>query len=639
MTTFGASFVAINQILSSFILILAFSLLVFILNYNRNSAIGRAFAVLLACMAFTYAGDVALFQVVSLDDAIPWLKFQWIGIAFIPAAYLHFSDALLRTTNDISRPRRFAMVGGYVIGAIFLALAVFSDLLVRDGFFLPAVTQFRAGPLFGLFTIYFYAAVIWGVFNTQHARDRCLTTVTRRRMTFLMVSFAAPSFGVFPYMLVANQASTLPAWVLLSTLFVVNIGIVLMLVLMGYSVAFFDAFSPDRVVKYTLATYLLRGPLVATLVIGVIIAMPDSPVILGLPRDAILIPSIVSIIVLAQIAASYLKPLISKGVYYNERDEVALLRYVDSRLLTTTDLRQALENVLTAICELMRSPTGFIANVAARSGPRLETSVGEAEAVEAALVQFDAGIFADMNDAENVFVSQDGFWYAPLKAHTGETYLGLLGIEAPSDLPDLSEYENETVRSLIRQAEFMLQDRHLQQSVFGALRNIAGEMERAQRVRSAVRYVGSPVDNLLPSGENVVNQPEFPDLVRDALGHYWGGPKLTNSPLLQMEVVQRAVDSHGGDPVNALREVLARAIENTKPSGERRMTASEWMLYNILELKFIQGMKVRDIARRLARSEADLYRKQRIAIDAVARSLAEMENAENDTDTPEIQSL
>jgi hypothetical protein len=35
---------------------------------------------------------------------------------------------------------------------------------------------------------------------------------------------------------------------------------------------------------------------------------------------------------------------------------------------------------------------------------------------------------------------------------------------------------------------------------------------------------------------------------------------------------------------------------------------------------------VRDIARRLAMSEADLYRKQRVAIDAVAKAILDMEN-------------
>ena len=58
------------------------------------------------------------------------------------------------------------------------------------------------------------------------------------------------------------------------------------------------------------------------------------------------------------------------------------------------------------------------------------------------------------------------------------------------------------------------------------------------------------------------------------------------------------------------------------------MTAPEWVLYNILELKFLQGRRVREIARRLAMSESDLYRKQRIAIEAVSQTLAEMEREE-----------
>jgi hypothetical protein len=57
------------------------------------------------------------------------------------------------------------------------------------------------------------------------------------------------------------------------------------------------------------------------------------------------------------------------------------------------------------------------------------------------------------------------------------------------------------------------------------------------------------------------------------------------------------------------------------------MTTTEWILYNILEMKFIQGRRVRDVARRLAMSESDLYRKQRVAIENVARTVAGMERA------------
>jgi hypothetical protein len=48
-------------------------------------------------------------------------------------------------------------------------------------------------------------------------------------------------------------------------------------------------------------------------------------------------------------------------------------------------------------------------------------------------------------------------------------------------------------------------------------------------------------------------------------------------------------------------------------------------LYNILEMKFVEGRKVREVAIRLAMSEADLYRKQRIAVESVARAIGEME--------------
>jgi uncharacterized protein YeeX (DUF496 family) len=42
-------------------------------------------------------------------------------------------------------------------------------------------------------------------------------------------------------------------------------------------------------------------------------------------------------------------------------------------------------------------------------------------------------------------------------------------------------------------------------------------------------------------------------------------------------------------------------------------------------MKFVEGHKVRDVASRLALSEADLYRKQRVAIEEVARIILDME--------------
>ena len=97
--------------------------------------------------------------------------------------------------------------------------------------------------------------------------------------------------------------------------------------------------------------------------------------------------------------------------------------------------------------------------------------------------------------------------------------------------------------------------------------------------------------------------------VKDALSHYWGGPKLTDSPLAGLRTVRRRWRFTTATP-RRVRAVLQEAIERQRPVGERKLTASEWLLYNILDLRFIQGLRVRDIALRLAMSESDLYRKQ-----------------------------
>jgi hypothetical protein len=120
--------------------------------------------------------------------------------------------------------------------------------------------------------------------------------------------------------------------------------------------------------------------------------------------------------------------------------------------------------------------------------------------------------------------------------------------------------------------------------------------------------------------------------VKDALSHYWGGPKLTESPLLELEVVRRSIEEQGNSPANALRAVLRQAVDQVKPEGERRFTA-EWILYNILDMKFLEGRKVREVAVRLAMSEADLYRKQKVAIEEVARAIRDMEYAAREQET------
>ena len=265
--------VLVNQVLSATVVLTSFSLFLYLLTHNFRSRVARAFCALLIFVLFVYAGDVVLYAVQTPEAAERWLKFQWIGIAFVPAAYLQFSDAVLRTTGLRARWRGVVVVLSYAASTVFLGLVLYSDLLVHDGTFEPHAYHLAAGPLFWVFALYFVAAVVWGAVTVRRARERCLARASRRRMAYLGLASVAPALGVFPYLMVTSIQSPWPANLLQLLLLVGNVGVLLMMVLMSYSVAYFGALTPDRVIKHNLIHYLLRGPVVGAIVIFTMLAV------------------------------------------------------------------------------------------------------------------------------------------------------------------------------------------------------------------------------------------------------------------------------------------------------------------------------------------------------------------------------
>jgi hypothetical protein len=222
------------------------------------------------------------------------------------------------------------------------------------------------------------------------------------------------------------------------------------------------------------------------------------------------------------------------------------------------------------------------------------------------------------------------YWLAPLfdREESGEL-LGLLGAARQAD-HTLDPEQADAFHILTERAALALSDHHRQQQVFSSLEALTPQMDMIQSLRAAARFDGAEV--LTRPGVPVRDR-KLSQWVKEALAHYWGGPKLTQSPLLELKVVRKATEQGEDSPANALRAVLRRAIEQVRPEGERRFTA-EWILFNILEMKFMEGRKVREIAMRLAMSEADLYRKQRVAVEAVAAAIVEMEQQAIEEETP-----
>lgn len=627
----------VNDVLQAIIVIFGTAVVLYNIPRLSRGAVQRSFSALIGLVVLVYFTELLVSRNIVPSSADALLRLGWIGLALVPAAQFHLSDALLTTTGKFSRRRRYLVLAGYLSGAFFAALGLMTGLIVGAPVPEAATPRLTAGPYFLVFAVYFWLLALSSVYNVWRARQRCLTTTTRHRMTTTLVAILAAPIAVFPYTLLWRDATFELPLILWPVLITVNLIVSILFAVLTSQLVYFGSVSPDRVVRVRLYKFMARVPLAATIVLLVMVLVSRVPSILGLPKDvALVVAAVATLMIVEWLIHQYKQPL-ERTFQLNDDPDVRRIQTLSERLLTTSDLKQFLESVLAATCEALRTPTGFVAAYTA-SGATLEAVVGPAAPMDGLIPPDDLRRLSptlengDHLEAEglqvvNGFILWQGFWIQPLYSQSSDLLLGILGISARSSLPDLSPDEAELLERLKAQAAAALEDRLLQVEVFAAVERILPEITALQQRRSAATFGGLPA---LASGpglhrEELLADPEFSNMVRDALTHYWGGPKLTESPLLQLEVVRREMGGHDNNAVSALRAILAEAIEQQRPDGQRSLTTTEWILYNILDLKFVQGRRVRDVARRLAMSESDLYRKQRVAIENVARTIANME--------------
>jgi hypothetical protein len=404
---------------------------------------------------------------------------------------------------------------------------------------------------------------------------------------------------------------------------------------MAYATAYFGVSLTDRVIKGRLFQWLLRGPIVAATTLAVMVIFGALARAVGMPNTRAVPLAVVATIVMLQFLITLLRIPLGRRLFYGslaDRADLRRLETLEERVLTRSDLRQFLETLLAGLCDLLRVPAAFIVERSPEGSTSFEAGVGPQELLplRADLTSIPPPhLQAAGPDAESIF-RWGQYWLLPLHAPESGEVIGLLGMASHKDRLDLGPEALESLMRLSQRAAQALQDRRLQQEVFASVDRLVPEVERIQRLSAAARYGQARL--LASPGEGLPPDADLAQWVREALSHYWGGPKLTQSPLLNLRVVQQELEAHDGNSVNALRSVLRRAIERVRPEGERRFT-SEWLLYNILEMKFVQGRRVRDIAGHLAVSEADLYRKQRVALDEVTRVIIEMERRSHDRAT------
>ncbi len=625
-----------NETLTAAIVIVAASMLLYNITRNFTDRVARASGIVLACVTASYITDVLISLEPTRTTAVAVLRLQWIGIAFIPAALFHLSDALLSTTGLPSRGRRRRVARLlYLLSAAFLLLVTFGEALVIP-VFSEGQPALKAGVLFPVYLLYFVLATVIAVVNVDRARRRCLTRSTKRRMGYLQIAMLTPVAGIFPFsaVLPITTEPTVEVFVLIN---LTNIFVILMLLFLAYPLSFFGSRIPDRLVKAELLRFMLRGPATGMLALATIIFTRPATRIFGIEGSDFMPFAVVAVVLLWQWMIDLLIPSLEKRLIYHDEDDdqFGRIQTLSRQFLTRADLVQLLEGLLEASLDFFRVKNAFIARLT-NGEPEVITALGEVETEH--VVQEKENLVALLQSDKFKPLCWQSYWVMPLYSRrsygtTKPMLIGVLAVEARPDHAQLDLDEELMLKNLRRRAAQTLDDLMLQTEISAVLEGLLPQIEMT-RVRAAeVEFLPGrepEIPNALPDRTQIVEQ------VQAALRHYWGGPGLTNSQLMSLSIVRQAYDENDHNPVKSLRAVLRKAIENQRPSGERDYKRQEWTLYNILQLRFIENRKVREIANRLYMSEANYYRKQSLAIEAVADTLIKMET---ETLTPPAQAV
>ncbi|MCD6576749.1 MAG: hypothetical protein J7K66_01890 [Anaerolineaceae bacterium] len=612
----------ISNVITAGVAIISFSLFMYVIGFKLRDRVTRSFTFLLACIVVIFGADVFASTTYQPEELLFILRIQYIGLILLPTSYFYFSDALLTITGKPSRGKR--RVVGYVailFSALFCVLlfngSLFSEVIITD---LPA-PHIERTISHDYFSAFYVIMMIFSGYNFIRSLNRTSTRTSRRRMVYLIISAIGPALGSFPYLMYGTKFASNNSLIFWLLSIFAYLFVSFSIVGMTYTVSFFGFPWPDRVVKSRLFRWIMRGPITASLTLGVTIITLRIGTQFNVDVSSLIILEMVATIVVFEYFVTIFSPVWERLLFNgSDREELAKIRTLEDRLLTKNDLEQFLELILATLCDRLQI-----------NGAKLFENRNDDSTLNVMVGNIDGGFVKDKSSVINKISKKENFGkistyqdkiIIPIVDGGFSEERNLLGFIATKkfDFLMLDDEKKDALMKLIDRAAAALQDRRYQDSLLTSLEILTPQVTAIQNILASSRFDKKRIIN----EKNVSNSGELEKWVREALNHFFGGPKLSQSPLLQLTSVQKRILEKEESSINALREVLREAIKRLRPLGKRQYT-NEWILFNILDLKFIDGWKVKDISRRLSLSEADFYRKQRIAIAALTDQIIALE--------------
>ncbi len=613
-------FKTISDVLTAGLAITTFSLFLYSLTFKIHDRLTNIFSLILFALILIFGADAFGSVITEKTALLNILKVHWTGLIFIPTLYFLLSDALLALTGKPSHGKR-RIIGSVMIGiSIFLCFLLYSNNLLGE-----LIVDQSPAPFFmrtktmDLYLMFFFSAVAFSLYNFFRAIRRTNSPTSKRRMVYLVVGAIGLFFGLFPYLIFESSIGVLNSltfWFLSSILYLASW---ILLIIMTYAISFFGFSVPDREIKNRLFHWIFRGPLTASVTLGLTTLIRRTGNILG--KDFVMLEILVMVacIVLLEHLYTLLFPKMEK-ILFRGKDlhELERIRSLEERLFTKNDFNQFAEIILAALCDRIRA-TSAVLYLKQNGGYEKPVEIGDASRIVEKVTKFNFDFNREW--ANKTILRWNGMVVIPIRntreIENGVMISGFIGLDRMKRT-DLDPEQVRAVNLLLNRLYTAIADYQQQQKMLYSLELLEPQMDEIQNLLAAGRFAN------INMSINLEDTEQLNKWVKDALAHLWGGPKLSGNSLMQLTVVQYRADESGETLTKALRALLQDAINSIRPEGERQYT-NDWLLYNILDFKFNENMKMRDIAKRLALSEADLYRKQRIAIDGVVKKIVEME--------------
>ena len=617
---------AVSDILTAGVAIISFSLFIYAVTFKLHDKVTLSFTFLMLCIVVIFGADAFITVSRNAGSLRFLLKVHWLGIVLLPTAYFRFSDGLLSMTGKPSRGRRSLIGNLCVIISLAFAALLFTNLLVGVVIMDRPPAPYLERTIFNdLFSAFFFITMSLSWYNYIRAYRRTVTSTSRRRMLYLIISAVGPALGSFPYLLYGSGFAAKMPLVFWLLSIISNAMVFITLITMTYAVSFFGFPWTDRVIKSRLFRWVMRGPTTASLTLGVTTIINRLGKLWQVDVSALIVLAMVAVIVVFEYSITLFANIWERFLFSkNDREELEQIRSLEDKLLTSNDVRQFTDLILATICDLLQVQGAhlFVIN---GNGNGMDVLAGKLSQN----YTDQKGEFLNLADSfeeqeRTIIPVKNGCSILPLFFIPNDGSPELMGVILVENF-DNSRMDSEkqtSARKLTSRLALALHDRKVQENLFVSLEMLTPQVSIIQDLLATSRFNQEKIYDESP----ITDTQEVDKWVKDALDHLWGGPKLSQNMLLRLRLIEEKTVMENESPVNALREVLRAAIDQLKPEGERQYT-NEWILYNLLDLKYLSGWKVKDIARKLSLSEADLYRKQRIAISAISNLIINMEKS------------